>query len=159
MDVYHDCKELLRDLSDAGVRFLVVGAHAVSFHTEPRYTKDFDIWVDPAPANVSRLLAALRAFGAPLSGLSAADFADPDTVFQMGVEPQRIDILMGVEGLDFEKAWRNRIRTTYGGTVVFVLSRADLIRTKRAVGRPVDLLDVQRLREAGKRPPKRRKPR
>ncbi len=146
MDVNFDFRDLLRDLSDARVRFLVVGAHALAYHTEPRYTKDLDLWVEPTEANAARVWSALNRFGAPVADVKPADFANPDLVYQIGVEPNRIDVLMGVQGVSFENAWRRRVRTTYGDVPVYLLSREDLIRTKRAAGRPQDLLDLDRLK-------------
>ena len=146
MDVNSDFRDLLRDLSDCGVRFLVVGAHALMYHTEPRYTKDLDLWVEPTEANAVRVWKALNDFGAPVAGVKPADFTDPDLVYQIGVEPNRIDVMMGIQGVTFEKAWPRRIRTTYGKVRVYLLSREDLIRTKRAAGRPQDMLDLDRLK-------------
>jgi hypothetical protein len=79
-------------------------------------------------------------------------------MFQIGIEPHRIDIMMGIDGLTFEKAWKNRVRTSYGGIPIYVLSKPDLIRDKRAGGRPQDLLDVKSLLNASKkrRPRKKR---
>ena len=68
-----DFHDLLRALSDAGARFLVVGAYAVSFHSEPRATADLDVWTDPLPDNAARVYRALASFGAPLNELSEAD--------------------------------------------------------------------------------------
>ena len=62
-------------------------------HTEPRYTKDLDIWIDPAAANAQALFRALAEFGAPLQGITAADFTQPEIFYQLGVDPVRIDIL------------------------------------------------------------------
>jgi len=142
----------LQDLSDAGVRYLVVGAHALVYHTEPRYTKDLDIWVEPTQANAARVWKALHQFGAPVVGVTPADFTNPDLVYQIGMEPNRIDVMMGIEGVAFETAWRRRVRTTYGDVRVYTLSRADLIRTKQTAGRPQDLLDLDSLKKrSGKR--------
>lgn len=152
MDINPDFRDLLRDLSDAGVRYLVVGAHALIYHTEPRYTKDLDIWVEPTEANAARVWRALNRFGAPVAGVKPADFTDPNLVYQIGIEPNRIDVMMGVQGVTFKTAWRRRIRTTYGEVRVYVLSREDLVRAKRSAGRPQDLLDLDRLkRQAAKR--------
>jgi hypothetical protein len=150
MEPNQNFRDLLQSLSDAGVRFLVVGAYAVMYHTEPRYTKDLDVWVEPTPENVSRLWRALTEFGAPLAAVSQSDFLNPEIIYQMGVEPNRIDVLMGLEGITFETAWRNRARTTYGNVPVYVLGRKDLIRNKRTAGRPMDLLDVKALLDAGR---------
>ena len=75
MKINSDFRDLLRSLNAAGVKYLVVGGYAVMVHTEPRYTKDLDLWVDPSEDNGPRVFQALAAFGAPLVGLSAHDFA------------------------------------------------------------------------------------
>jgi len=146
MDINPDFRDLLRNLSDAGVRYLVVGAHALIYHTEPRYTKDLDIWVEPTAANAARVWRALNRFGAPVAGVKPADFTDPNLVYQIGIEPNRIDVMMRIEGVAFETAWRRRVRTTYGDVRVCILSREDLVRAKRSAGRPQDLLDLDRLK-------------
>ena len=159
MDVNPDLIDLLNAFNNARARYLVVGAHAVAYYVEPRYTKGLDLWVDPDPENAARVWAALAQFGAPLKNVSPADLANPRMVYQMGVEPNRVDVLMGIDGVTFSTAWRNRVRTTYGATPIHVLGFKDLVRSKRAAGRPQDLLDLEHL-AAGNRPrKKKRKPR
>lgn len=80
----------------AEVRFLVVGAYAVIHYAELRYTKDLDVWVDPTPDNAMRVYKALASFGAPLQGVTRENFMDPGLVFQIGVEPSRVGVLMGL---------------------------------------------------------------
>lgn len=145
MAVSPDLIALLGGLSTAKVRFLIVGAHAVAFHAEPRYTKDIDLWVDCAPENVGRLWRALAQWGAPLDRVKPEDFEDPNTVFQIGVEPNRVDILMGLDGVEFPRAWPRRVRASLGGVSVYFIGRADLIRNKRAADRPQDRLDLAKL--------------
>ncbi len=145
MDISRDFEEMLRGLNDAKARYLVVGAYAVAFHSEPRYTKDLDIWVDPYPDNAARVWAALVKFGAPIGGLKARDFEDPKNVFQIGFPPNRIDVIMGLSGITFAEAWRSRVKSSLGGVPVFVLDREGLLRAKRAAGRPQDLLDVAKI--------------
>src|SRR6186997_403579 len=99
-----DFVEMLSALSAAGARFLVVGAHALAAHGAPRATGDLDIWIDATPENAAHVLAALRTFGAPLLDLSAADLCTPETVFQIGVPPARIDILTSISGVEFGNA-------------------------------------------------------
>jgi hypothetical protein len=72
MKVNSDFKDLLHALNEAGVRYLIVGGYAVMVHTEPRFTKDLDIWVEPRTENADRLLAALAHFGAPVADITAA---------------------------------------------------------------------------------------
>ena len=151
MNLNSDFSELLKTFNAAGVRYLIVGAHAVAYHAEPRFTADFDVWAEPSAENAARVWAALRRYGAPLGTATEADFTNPDTIYQLGVEPNRIDIVMGIDGVSFSTAWRNRVRATFGGIAVCILGKADLIRNKRACGRPQDLLDLQHL-TARKRP-------
>jgi hypothetical protein len=82
-----DFLDLLSALSAAEARFLVVGAYAVGVHGRPRATKDLDVWVEANPDNAPRVVRALRDFGAPLGGLTAADLEVPGTGFKMG-EPR-----------------------------------------------------------------------
>jgi hypothetical protein len=140
-----DFKDLFAAFNDADVRFLVVGAYAVIHYTEPRYTKDLDVWVEPTPTNAARVFMALAAFGAPLSDVSEQDFADPSVVFQIGIEPNRIDVLTGIAGLDFAPAWDHSLATTYDGIPIRVLSIDDILLAKRNAGRPQDLLDIDKL--------------
>jgi hypothetical protein len=132
-------------LNGAEVRYLVVGAYAVTFHARPRFTKDLDVWVDPEPANAVRAWKALAAFGAPMGEVRPEDLTKPELVFQIGVVPNRIDILTQIEGVDFGVAWARRAAAEYDGRPIQIISRQDLIANKRAVGRPQDLLDVAEL--------------
>ena len=72
-----DFEELLKIFSDKAVKYLVVGGHAVMLYTEPRYTKDLDIWIEATPGNAAKVFRALAKFGAPLSGLSPRRFCAP----------------------------------------------------------------------------------
>jgi hypothetical protein len=151
MAINRDFRDLLSALSEAEARFLVVGAHAVIYHAVPRYTKDLDLWVEASPENARRVYRALARFGAPLETLREEDLSTPGTIFQIGIEPNRIDIITEVEGLKFEQAWRNRIETRYGDVAMAVLSLEDLLTNKKKVGRPQDLLDVEWLDRARRR--------
>jgi hypothetical protein len=146
-----DFKELLSLLNEAQVRYLVVGGYAVIEHTEPRYTKDLDIWVSPDRENAARVHAALKKFGAPLTDISVDDFTNPEIVYHMGRPPARVDVLMGLKGLDFEASWNGRIVSAYGDVPTQFLSPDDLIVNKRLVGRLQDLMDVESLLLAQKR--------
>ena len=144
-----DFVEMLSELSAAGAEFLVVGAHALAAHGLPRATGDLDIWVRADGENAPRVLEALQRFGAPLFDLSLDDLSKPGTVFQIGTAPARIDILTGVSGLMFEEAWPRRTTVRIGDLSVGVIGREDLIRNKRATGRPQDLVDAERLERHG----------
>ena len=148
MAVSSDFKDLLRLFNDFQVKYLVVGGYAVIKYTEPRYTKDLDLWVKADAENAQAVYEALLAFGAPLEGMTADDFAHEGYFYQMGIAPVRVDILMSVTGLDFDSAWPRRAAVDFDGVQTWFISRSDLIATKRALGRAQDLLDVELLEQA-----------
>lgn len=143
-----DFKDLLRAFNDAGVRYLIVGGYAYAEHVEPRYTKDLDVWIDRTPENAESVLAALRDFGAPLSELSIDDLTAPDTFYQIGLPPNRIDIITQLEEMDFAACWERRKDVHLGDLPVKYISLSDLIENKERTGRPHDLADVEYLRQA-----------
>lgn len=143
-----DFKELLNLLGETQVKYLIVGGYAVILHSEPRYTKDLDIWVEASAQNAPLIFGALRAFGAPLSGLTTEDFEAEGYFYQMGSPPVRVDVLLSIPGLSFGAAWKNRVVADFDGVSANVLSKADLILAKRASGRPQDLIDVESLENA-----------
>ena len=142
-----DFKELFSIFNAEGVEYLVIGAHAVMFYAEPRFTKDIDIWVNPSVENAKKVWTALSKFGAPLSGIKVSDFTDPELIYQIGVEPNRIDIMMGTAGVNFESAFSRAESSTYAGIPIRIIGKTDLITTKKITGRKQDLLDVDRLEE------------
>ena len=140
---------LLRALSEADARHLIVGAYAVTFHSRPRATGDLDVWVEPTPGNAARVMDALRAFGAPLQDLSVVDLATPGVVYQIGVPPRRIDLLTSLTGLTFEEAWAGRTTGAFADLECPFIGRRELVRNKRALARPRDLADLEMLGENG----------
>ena len=140
-----DFEELLKLFNDNGVRYLVVGGHAVMLYTEPRYTKDLDLWIEASEENAGKVFDSLAAFGAPLAGLSPEDFTREGFFYQVGMPPARIDILMSIDGVRFEDAWPDRNQAELGTQPVWFISRADLVRNKRACGRHIDLHDLELL--------------
>lgn len=141
-----DFSDLFAALNAVGAKYLVIGAHAVAFHAEPRFTKDLDVWIEPNPGNAAQVFAALEAFGAPLGGVSEADFASPGITFQIGVAPNRIDIVTEIDGVGFAEAWPARAISRYGEQPIAIIGREELLRNKLAAGRPQDLLDIELLR-------------
>ena len=144
----NDWFDALVSLLEAEARFLVVGAHAMAVHGVPRGTQDLDLWVDPAPRNAERVWQALSTFGAPLGsiGVVPSDFSRPGTVIQLGLPPNRIDLLTSVSGIpEFSSAWEARVEHPVRGRMVPFLSRALLVANKRAAGRPKDRADLEAL--------------
>jgi hypothetical protein len=149
--MFDDFKELLSIFNAQKVKYLIVGGYAVSFHAQPRATKDIDLLIKPDADNAKAVYAALGKFGAPLDGLTAEDFIARDKFFRMGRAPVVVDILPEIKGIDFDHAWQNRVEAVIdpqSGLTASFISRADLIAAKLAAGRPQDIADVNALREA-----------
>jgi hypothetical protein len=145
-----DLIELLVALNEEGAEYFIVGAYAFAFHGRPRATKDIDLLVRPTNENAARVWRALSTFGAPLSGLTPSDLASPGTIFSMGRDPNRIDIITSIDGVTFEDGWESRVRSTYEGVPVAYMGRSDLIANKKVVGLPQDLADVAYLESEGR---------
>jgi hypothetical protein len=139
--------EFVAILKRHGVRFLIVGAHAVAAHGRPRATEDFDVLVDPTPANARRVSAAITEFGFHEAGRDWRWFAKPYRIVMMGRLPFRIDVLTSVSGVSFRTAWRNRSSMPTDVGEVAVIGLADLRANKKAAGRTKDLLDLALLDE------------
>ena len=148
--VSRDYEELFSTLNTCKIKYLVVGAHAVAHYAEPRFTKDLDIWIPAALNDVQDVYDALKAFGAPLKGMTPHDFTKPGMMLQIGVDPVRIDILTSLPGLAAEKAWRHRVRGRYGRARIHLLGLGELIQAKRRADRPRDRLDLIALRRRRK---------
>jgi hypothetical protein len=149
--MYPDFKELLSILNAHRVKYLIVGAYAVSIHAQPRATKDLDILVKADADNAQALFAALTQFGARLQGLTSADFAEEGPFFRMGREPVGVDILTTIPGVEFDSAWQRRVEDVVdlaSGLKAIFIAREDLIAAKLASGRPQDLADVDAIRRA-----------
>jgi hypothetical protein len=141
-----DFRELLLEFNAASVEYLVVGAHALAVYGHVRATKDLDVWIKPDSENADKVIAALTSFGAPLNDLSPEDLINPDTVFQIGIDPLRIDLLTAIAGVGFAEAWKDRFETRFADVPVNVISRAHLIKNKLSTNRLQDRADVEQLR-------------
>ena len=137
-----DFSDILSAFSAERAEFLVVGAYALAAHGLPRATRDLDLWVGTAGGNPERVHRALIRFGAPVDDPSLEDLRRGDLVFQIGVAPQRIDVLTSIDGVEFAAAWADRLEAELGGVRVPVISRKHLAQNKRASGRPQDLADL-----------------
>lgn len=140
-----DFKDLLKCLNQEKAKYLVVGGYAVIYYTEPRYTKDIDIWISTDEKNAARVFKALKEFGTPLHDLETSDLMNKRLVYQIGVEPNRIDVLMDVDGIAFTTAWKNKKVSRYGDEKIFLIAKKDLIRAKKKTNRPQDQIDVLNL--------------
>jgi len=143
-----DFKELLKLFEKHKIRYLIVGGYAVMKYSEPRFTKDLDVFIATDHDNAKSVYLALKEFGAPLENLFPDDFTHEGYFYQMGRSPIRVDIMMSIPGIEFDVAWKNREVVELDDLKIFFISRSDLILAKEASGRPQDQIDVDKLKEA-----------
>lgn len=147
---YPDFEEFIAELNAHGVRYLIVGAHALAHHARPRATKDLDVLIDSTEENAARVIHAIQSFfgGADL-GYEAGDLIEPGWHLQLGVAPVRIDILSSILGCpDFAPLWDHRVTARFGDQPACYLSLEDLIVAKETAARPQDVADVVELKKA-----------
>lgn len=137
---------LVEALNKNNVEFVIIGAHAVAFHGYVRGTKDLDILIRPTPENTSKVIAALKEFGAGSLCLKEADFTS-ENVVQIGYPPNRVDLMSDISGVGVEKVWQTRVKGEYQGWPAQFISLECLLENKKAADRAQDRLDVQKLQE------------
>ncbi len=140
-----DFKEFIKSLNDNGVQYLVIGGYAVAVHGHPRYTKDLDIWIQVSPENAGRLVKAIREFGFESLGLTENDFMTPDQVIQLGFPPNRIDLIVQADGIEFDACYPSRMEIEIEGVPVNFIDLENLKKNKKASGRYQDLADLENL--------------
>src|SRR3989304_2863261 len=126
-----DYKEMLQILLNNEVKFLVVGAYAMGAQGYPRATGDFDIWVEPSPENSKKVYNSLAEFGVPLEQINTETFTEKGIVFQIGVVPRRIDILTFIDGVKFDKAYKEKENIEIEGITIPFLSKENIIKNKK----------------------------
>lgn len=140
-----DFIDFIELLNEQQVKYMVVGAFALSFHGRPRNTGDLDIWIKPDAENAGKMVKVIEEFGFGQLGLNDEDFLRENYVTQLGYPPLRIDILNAISGINFDDAFHTRLETEIDGLQISFISAEDLIRNKRCVGRPKDLGDIDAL--------------
>ena len=135
---------VFRSFQQHDVKYVVIGGIAAILHGVPRATFDVDILIEATPDNAQRLLDALLDAGLGTAALTSPGdvLANEITVFKDRV---RVDVQTSTPGLQFAEAWSRRQTMRYQGQAFYILTKDDLIRSKRAAGRPVDLEDVRLL--------------
>ncbi|MBV9940416.1 MAG: hypothetical protein JO150_18090 [Acidobacteriaceae bacterium] len=118
MPFSNDLREFIELLNSNRVEYVVVGAFAVAWYGYPRYTADLDILIRPNKQNAERVLAALAQFGFGSLGISCEDLTTEGRVIQLGVKPNRIDLLTSISGVAFEEAWASRVKGVLDGISV-----------------------------------------
>lgn len=136
---------LLKSLKEHNVKYLVIGGIAAVLYGVPRATFDLDILIEATPENADALLDAFIEAGmGTASMITTEELLDNEvTIFKDRV---RIDVQTSTPGLEFQNAWKNKCVMKYQEVEFFVASKADLILSKIAAGRQVDLEDVRLLK-------------
>jgi len=145
MKLGQDLRKFIELLNSKGVKYMVVGGHAVVFHGYPRLTVDTNFFVECSAENARRLEEVMHDFGFSNLGLKAKDFLEQGQVIQLGRAPNRIDVLTSIEGVGFAEAWKTRISASLDNLPVPFISKDLLIQNKRAGGRTQDILDLEKL--------------
>ncbi len=145
MELDQDFKEFIELLNEYQVKYLIIGGYAVNYYGYPRYTSDLDFWIWLTEKNINLLLEALQKFGFSSLNLEFKDFKDPDNIIQLGYEPYRIDLLVDVDGVNFEECYERKLATQLDGIYINFLSLNDLIVSKKAGTRLQDQADAEQL--------------
>ena len=134
---------VFRSFQEHDVKYVVIGGIAFVLHGVPRATFDLDL-IEATPENTRQLLAALLDAGLGTASLTTVEdvLANEITIFRDRV---RVDVQTSTPGITFDDAWRRRKTLSYHGQEFFILSKQDLIASKRAAGREVDMEDVRLL--------------
>ena len=140
-------KEFIQSLNANGVKYLVVGGFAVAYHGYPRYTKDIDFWIWTESDNAHRMLQVIQDFGFGMLGLRKEDFLNPDNVIQIGHEPNRIDLILQLDGMEFPACYDQRQEVTFENISINFIDLNNLIKSKELAGRKKDLVDVEELKK------------
>lgn len=145
MSLPKDWKEFLQLLNARGAEYVVVGAFALAFHSEPRFTGDLDILIRRTPENAARVIATLRAFGFASLAITSEDLLWEGRVIQLGIRPNRIDLLNSLSGVDAEVVWQKRTPGDLDGVPLHYIDLESFRINKLAAGRDKDLEDLRRL--------------
>jgi hypothetical protein len=140
-----DYRDMLSLFNEEKVEYMVVGAYALAYHGLPRATGDIDLWIRRTGENAGRVWRALSRFGVPILDLTQDDLKKPETVFQIGLAPRRIDILTSIDGVSYEEAEPERQEVEIEGITIPIIGLKHLLQNKRATGRLQDQADVARL--------------
>ncbi len=143
-----DFSDLLRLFDQHKIRYLIVGGYAAMLYSQPRFTKDLDIWLEPSAENAAKVVRAFHHFGMPLIDVTQADFEQESFQYMVGRAPVLFDFLTSLPGLSFASCWHHHTVDTEEGFDVHYLSKEALIKAKTLAGRIQDLADLDEIRRA-----------
>jgi predicted nucleotidyltransferase len=140
-----DFKEFIELLNKNKIEYLVVGGYAVGIHGYPRYTGDIDIWIKISNEIADKMVTVLDEFGFGGYEIKREDFLNSNNVIQLGYPPLRIDIIMFIDGVNFEESYSKRVEKVIDGMPINFIGFEELIKNKRASGRDKDIIDLKNL--------------
>ena len=142
MDTLQDFEDMLTLMHKHQVRYLIIGGLAFIYHAKPRYTKDMDLWIDATTENITQANTALAQFGSP----TLIEHDDPEQIIQIGIAPDRIDLIFTVPQISFNVAWQSRIEGNYGKSPANWIDLDGLIQIKDAIDNPRHQDDARNLK-------------
>ena len=122
MRLNKDLREFVELLNSKEVEYLIVGAFAVAWHGYSRFTADIDFLVRPGGTNAATILAVLEDFGFASLQIAQEDLNRPGKVVQLGVKPNRIDLITSISGVSFDEAWKRRVAGFIDGIAVHIFA-------------------------------------
>jgi predicted nucleotidyltransferase len=155
-----DIQAILRELVEGEVDFLLIGGVAVGYHGHVRATKDVDVVPAPDRDNLKRLAEILKALDARIEGAEEfgkeemPDPLDPGALelggnWVLATRLGRLDVMQWIGDHPlWDELSPQAIEDSIGGLPIKIVGYEDLIWLKKLAGRPEDLVDLQRLREA-----------
>ena len=147
MNTQPDFEELLKLLEQNNVRYMIIGGYAVAFHGFPRFTKDIDVFFFNSEQNIAKVRKVLLDFGFTPDNIPEEMLTETGNIIQFGVAPVRVDLINEIDGVTYEEAEQHMMRGKYGDVEVNFIGKEDLLKNKKASGRPQDELDVKTLEE------------
>lgn len=127
------------------VEYLLVGGYAVSFYGYPRPTGELDVWISRNKANAEKITSLLIDFGFGTPDLKPEIFSLEKSIVRMGIAPFKLEIITHIDGVKFDECFKSRNEVVLDGVNVSIIGLEDLLKNKRASGRPKDLDDLENL--------------
>jgi len=144
MDYFDDYKDMLQLFNKHHVKYLVIGAYAMSNYGYSRHTIDIDLWIEKSVDNAKNIQKAFSEFPIPYE-ITIDELNTDNFVLQIGLEPMRIDVLTDIDGVEFSEAWKNKTNNSLFGEEINFIGLHELIKNKTATSRPKDKYDVLEL--------------
>jgi predicted nucleotidyltransferase len=138
-----DTEGLLKSLKEHKVKFVIIGATAFPVHGYSRATLDIDIFIRPERSNAEKTLVALKNFGYDVRDVTVDELLTKKILIRQYLV--ETDIHPYVKGVSFDEVWKNKVKSKFGNTFAWFASLDDLIKMKKAAGRPKDMEDLKYL--------------